>query len=168
MNKVLWSLVFLFPFIFCIDKSCGNETIDEKLAIKLAEEFIAVNGYTQAPADNNKVSRESLEVEYNIWKVLAARRNTLKPHAYGIIKGRKDGKDGWTVVFECTNGDKDRGRAVTMDANGANIRMEHVSIFLDAVEKKLDQPAEQSQGSGDTRKHSFKNTFVVPPFKIKN
>ena len=36
----------LLSVIFCADKIYANERIDENLAVKLAEKFVAVNGVT--------------------------------------------------------------------------------------------------------------------------
>lgn len=139
MNNLIRSLILLTSFALSIDISYGYEKISEEAAVKIAEKFVVVNGYTAKPADKNKVAREDVERSYNIWNILDDRRNTLKAKAYGIINGKRDGTDGWTIVFKLTGGGAGRGRAVSMDLNGTDVRMEKVSVFLDMVDKKLDQ-----------------------------
>ncbi|HZT59041.1 MAG TPA: hypothetical protein VFA21_10485 [Pyrinomonadaceae bacterium] len=112
----------------------------EDKAVIVAEEFIRRNGYTTQPPDRNNLSHETIETAESIDGILADRYNTLEPNAYGFVYGRK-GKSGYTVLFRYTNrtGDssKEAGRAVTMDENFGNLRVEHQDFFLNKVEKKL-------------------------------
>jgi len=121
---------------------CFQEVVSATTAVTCAEEFIKVNGYTQAPAlPPNKLTTES--IEWSMPDDLAnLRHNSLQPSAYGYLRGRRGKARGWTVIFCHTRGaseggDRPTGRAVTMDQNGASMRVEHVDIFLDAAEEFL-------------------------------
>lgn len=121
---------------------------EEEKAFRIAEEFIKRNGYTDAPADKNDLSHETVEFYKNIDELLQLRHNTLQPKAYGFIRNGKLNKKGWTVVFRFNKSayknmsDEDytsRGRAVTMNEKFENLRVEHKDIFLKAVEVKLEK-----------------------------
>lgn len=112
--------------------------LDEQTAIQAAERFIADNGYTDLPPlkDARQLTYESLEWESDPEKMLQHRHDTLERKAYSISPHSKNGP-GWTVGFRLKNGDTKTGRAVTMDKDGGNIRVEHVDVFLQKLEKKL-------------------------------
>lgn len=113
--------------------------LDEKMAIAAAEKFIVDNGYTDLPPlqDETQISYEPIERKSAPGEILQTRHNTLERKAYSIGKGRKGSKLGWTVGFRYKGGDDKSGRAVTMDLDGGNIRVEHVDLFLQKLEKKL-------------------------------
>ena len=117
-----------------------DETPEEK-AVRLAEEFIARNGYTDAPHDRHSLSYESIEWTDNLEELLKLRHDSLERKAYGIFYSGRSGGKGWTVVFrhkERYGNHYDKtGRAVTMDGNFENLRVEHKSFFLGKVEKKF-------------------------------
>lgn len=118
----------------------SGETPEEK-AVRLAEEFVARNGYTDLPPDRNNLSYESIEWASDKDKLLWSRHDSLERKAYGIRRGGKMGGPGWTVVFKPKglNGDASRktGRAVTMDGDFNNLRVEHKDFFLAGVHKKF-------------------------------
>jgi hypothetical protein len=114
---------------------------DEEKAVRLAEEFIKRNGYTGAPADKEQLTLESIEWESDTDRMLAARKNTLEATAYGVSPGGKGTGKGWTVVFRHQFSQVDKkqnlktGRAVTMDENFENLKMQHVEFFLNKVQR---------------------------------
>lgn len=109
----------------------------EQKAVRLAEEFVKVNGYTDVPADKNKISYESIEFTNNIDKLLFERRNSLESKAFGLLNESKGGK-GWTVVFRYKKLPLGKyGRAVTMDENFKHLKVEHKEFILKFVKKKL-------------------------------
>jgi len=113
----------------------------EEKAVRLAEEFVARNGYTELPSDRMNLSYESIEWESDVDEMLKQRHDTLERSAYGMRYAGRTGGSGWAVAFEykkhyCDACDK-VGRAVTMDAKFNNLRVEHTDIFLKAVDKKL-------------------------------
>jgi hypothetical protein len=152
MKPIILVCIFLLS-VGCADsQSVSNQTtvvptdsiqtkeINEADAIKIAEKFIIENGYTDLPPtdDKKKLVFELIEWNSDIEEILKGRHNTLQKTAYGILKGRKGKTEGFTVVFLYVDGsNKKTGRAVTMDLDGKNIRVEHVDIFLKAVQKKL-------------------------------
>ncbi|HEX9961054.1 MAG TPA: hypothetical protein VGB00_08980 [Pyrinomonadaceae bacterium] len=127
-----------------------TETPEEK-AVRLAEEFIRRNGYTDAPADKNNLSRETVEYSGNVDDLLEQRRNSLEPKAYGVSPVGRGNQKGWTVVFRHSSRFRDNfkvkdklvsdpekgGRAVTMNENFQNLLVEHKDFRLEKVEKKL-------------------------------
>jgi hypothetical protein len=120
------------------NSAAKTSKISEAEAVKIAEKFIEANGYTSfRPApDKEKITLESIEWSSDIKEILKSRYDTLQPKAYGFLKGGKGKKEGFTVIFRYKDVSiKDVGRAVTMDSDGKNLRVEHVSIFLKAAEK---------------------------------
>ncbi len=120
----------------------SNQTklINEDEAVKIAENFIIENGYTDLPPTDNKtkIVFESIEGYSDLEELLKFRQNTLQKKAYGILKGRKNNPEGFMVIFLYTEGkNKETGRAVTMNTEGKNIRVEHADIFLKAAQKQL-------------------------------
>src|SRR5262245_16912698 len=105
----------------------------EPEAIRLAEEFIVDNGYTDLPPseDKSKLKCESVNCGLDEWEMKNIRHNSLSRNAYGVWRYdlKKRGKGSWTVVFRynCNHSEfrrtfpdweqwcKTRGRAVTMD-----------------------------------------------------
>lgn len=116
------------------------ETPEEK-AVRLAEEFVARNGYTDLPPDKNNLAYENIEWADGVDEMLETRHDTLERKAHGLHYGAKMGEPGWTIVFRYTkrigNAGRKVGRAVTMDENFHIHRVEHCDFFLDKVEKKL-------------------------------
>ena len=135
------------------------EELPEEKAIRIAEEFVAQNGYTDLPAVKSKITYETVEFYSNLDELLKSRTNTLERKAYGILykaSGTKMGEKGWTVVFQSreVSGDYYKsinqqtskkitkenypiGRAVTMDANFQNLLVEHKMFPLQNVDKRL-------------------------------
>lgn len=132
------------------EKSETPKTQEEK-AIRLAEEFIARNGYTDAPADKDNLSHETVEFYDDIDELLKRRRETLEAKAYSVLPHGRGGQKGWTVVFRYSQKFRDNfkakdnpasnrektGRAVTMNENFQNLLVEHKDFLLDKIEKKL-------------------------------
>jgi hypothetical protein len=116
---------------------------DEAKAVRLAEEFIKLNGYTDAPADKEHLTSEPIEWESDLDKMLVMRKNSLEAKAFGVSQGGKGTDRGWTVVFrpQFSRVDKKRnlktGRAVTMDENFQSLKVQHEGYILARVQKKL-------------------------------
>ena len=118
------------------------EESPEAKAVRLAEEFIARNGYTDLPPDRDSLSYETVEWGPNDEEMLKQRHDTLGRKAYGVRYGGRMGtKGGWTVVFRvpARYGDVGvvTGRAVTMDKDFQNLLVEHKDFFLAKVDKKF-------------------------------
>lgn len=128
MNRWL-CLLFLALLTPC--ESALGQVLSQKAAVALAERFVVRNGYTDAPPDQVKhdLDFESIEFAENREAMLRQRRNTLRPRAIGVRRGRRSSKSGWSVAFDFVESiDANRGscRVVTMDSDGSNIRIEHV------------------------------------------
>lgn len=115
--------------------------LNEEQAIAFAEKFIAQNGYTDLSPNKENLVYESIEWESNTDEMLKGRHNTLERKAFGVLSGRNSGRQGWTVVFKYKNPSdraaRKNGRAVTMDLDGSNGRVEHKDVILAKVDKKL-------------------------------
>jgi hypothetical protein len=108
-------------------------------AIAFAERFIAQNGYRDLPPDKKQLSYETIELESNIDEMLRQRHDILERRANGFVRERKSGERGWTVVFRFKHPKKEEDRkldrAVTMNLDGSNPRMEHVPFLLRYAKK---------------------------------
>jgi hypothetical protein len=129
-------------------ESQPKKEISEAEAIRLAEEFIVDNGYTDLPPseDKSKLKRESVHCGLDEWSMKNYRHKSLLRDAYGVwmYDTRKRGKGSWTVVFRynCDHAYfktvpdwekmcKIQGRAVTMDLYGNNLHMIHQDCYLE-------------------------------------
>ena len=132
--------VSLLLFV-CVVAHSQQRQLTQAEAVKAAERFIAQNGYTDLPPDNRKLSYETIEWESNVNRMLKDRRDTLERRAYGVLRGRKTATRGWTVVFRfkhpADQEERKLGRAVTMNLDGSDARVEHVDFILRSVQKKL-------------------------------
>lgn len=113
----------------------------EEKAVRLAEEFVARNGYTDLLPDKENLSYETVEEAESLDEMLRFRHDTLERKAYGIRYASRMEGPGWTVVFRhsrrCGNTFDAAGRAVTMDENFESLLLEHKSFPLVNVQKKF-------------------------------
>jgi len=139
LKSILVSVLVLFSSAVVLPAQ--KQALSQEQAVKLAEEFIAQNGYTDLRADKSKLAYETIEGESNVDDILRQRRDTLERKAYGIVHGRKSGVPGWTVVFRyrhpASKQERRNGRAVTMNLDGSGLRVEHLDFILKYVERKL-------------------------------
>lgn len=110
-----------------------NDQLTKEQAVKLAEQFIIDNGYTNLPADKSKLSYELFDqYENNVDSILKHRRNTLQAKAFCI----SEDKDRWDVGFLSICVDLSKldsiqrqtnlsGRAVIVMKDGTEIRIAH-------------------------------------------
>jgi hypothetical protein len=90
-------------------------------AVALAEAFVRKIGYSDSPPERI----EGLSADE--WEYANSWRNYLQPRAFGYKHEGKRGP-GWTVIFCHTAKFEEReplGRAVTMNEDGSDIRLEH-------------------------------------------
>ena len=109
------------------------DQMTKEQAVKLAEQFIIDNGYTNLPADKSKLSYELFDqYENNVDSILKRRHNTLQPKAFCI----SEDKDRWDVGFLSTGVDLSKldsiqrqtnlsGRVVIVMKDGKEIRIAH-------------------------------------------
>ena len=146
-------VVWLYPFQTVLQaprasaKTCSLALSQHKIsgaeAVRLAECFVIANGYTALPPmeDKSKLSYEFWADSPPSEEALERRHDTIESKAFGVIY---EEKYGWSVVFRYNlrNGKfkrfnpeflehlKNVGRAVTMDSNGGNMRVEHEDFEL--------------------------------------
>jgi hypothetical protein len=120
-----------------IRRGIKNKSLNEHEAIEKAEAFVVKKGYTWWPISEDKIAFEAIEQSTDTKRLLKTRHNSLEVRAYGITRGRKGGAPGWAVVFRRKDDSASSGRAVTMNLDGSEIRMEHEDFRLAAVEHRL-------------------------------
>ena len=79
--------------------SAAARPVDDKEAVRIAEQFVRENGYTDfVPTDLAALQPEGIEfVARDQWPT--NRANTLLPAAKGIRRGALSHPKGWTVGF---------------------------------------------------------------------
>src|SRR4051794_9608861 len=77
-------------------------------AIRTAEQFVAVNGYTDLPPDRSRLVPEPVVLSSSLDEELELRRDTLERQADGATGGQ----DGWLVFFRYRHGSNEYRRAV--------------------------------------------------------
>ena len=123
-----------------------RKTLTEAEATRLAEQFVAENGYTDLPAmkDKARLSYEGIDSSDPDVR-LQERFNTLERKAYAVRGGNTINH--WTILFRYNaNNEKYRriipdyeqhvkkeGRAVTMNADGSGIRMQHQNALFEGA-----------------------------------
>ncbi len=101
--------------------------VTEAEAIRLAEMFVAQNGYTDLPVPQDaKLTLESIEYGSNTAERLEFRHATLERRALGAYRMH----GGWTVTFRY-KGDTlaDGKRGVWVDDSRKRIRMFHQDVY---------------------------------------
>jgi hypothetical protein len=98
-------------------------------AIRLAERFVAENGYTDLPVDSDaaKLTLEPIEFASNTKERLEIRRDTLERKAADAYPMG----DGWEVAFRCRRkgpGPESR-RGVWVPGTGKPIRIFHQDVY---------------------------------------
>lgn len=117
--------------------------IDARQAVRIAERFVRANGYTDfVPNDSGRLMPETLEFSREQRNWLKDRHNTLKPRSVGFREGARNDPKGWTVGFELVkplgDGKGAVGRAVTMDARGRHLTVQHMGFYLDTLKPRPD------------------------------
>ena len=133
-----------------LSRSFGGERGEtpEQKAVRLAEEFVARNGYTDLPPDRASLSYETIEWESDAEEMLRLRHDSLERKAYGIYYAGRGRGNGWTIVFRPSSRHGhgkmvldgktvEWGRAVTMDKDFEHLRVEHKDFPLGNVHKKF-------------------------------
>jgi hypothetical protein len=108
-------VLILLLFSVAVVAYSRKRRLTQREAVALAEQFVAQNGYTDLPPDKTKLSYETIEWQRDVERMLQQRHDTLERHAYGILRGRKGGESGWTIVFCYKAHCGSTGRAVTMN-----------------------------------------------------
>jgi hypothetical protein len=111
-------------------------------AIRLAEQFVADNGFTTAIPNRPKLRFDIADFG-SVDEVLARRHNTLRPTAYGYTREYRGQGKGWTIVFRHREGG-DWGMAVTMYPDGTDIHAMHLGFSLRYCKRLPWKRAEQT------------------------
>jgi hypothetical protein len=140
MNVGVLVASLIFTLVASETRSQTKKEISESEAIRLAEEFIVDNDYTDLPPseDKSKLKCESVDCGLDEWSMKNIRHNSLLRKAYGVwkydLKKRREGS--WTIVFryncdhiefsrtfpDWEKGCKNKGRAVTVTTPPAKAR----------------------------------------------
>jgi carotenoid cleavage dioxygenase-like enzyme len=115
--------------------------LTKQQAIKLAEQFIIDNGYTNFTTNKTKLNSELLD-EKKINNVLARRKNTLHKKAFCFLEN----KDRWDIGFLSTSININKldsiktqsnlsGRVIIVPKNGKEIRIAHKEALFSYFEK---------------------------------
>jgi len=139
----------VFATLLGLSSSTAQErkALTEAEAIRLAEQFVLENGYTDLPPtqDRSKLSYESIDsTDPDV--ILKTRYNTLERNAWAV-RGGDARRHGWTIVFRYNRDNEEyrriipdyqkqvetTGRAVTMEADGSGIRMQHQDFLLSGI-----------------------------------
>jgi hypothetical protein len=131
LNKItFFSLILFFTAIINYGQVDTSEVgIRKEQAIKLAEQFIVDNGYTNLPANKSNISYELFD-ESSIDKLLKQRYNTLQSKASYISYD----EDAWHIGFVGSNVNLKKlkkntkdipGRSVIVRKDGKEIRISH-------------------------------------------
>lgn len=125
-KSILATTIALGLFAGCASIPQG---LTQSEAVQLAETFIVENGYTDLPATKGKLSPETMEFYWDDTDaMLRHRHGTLERKAVSVSGGKVAG---WTVVFRPAHDPNgDQGRAVTMNFDGSNMRMQHQEVTL--------------------------------------
>jgi cell division protein FtsL len=89
----------LLTLLSVVRSHAQKRGLSETEAVKLAERFIAQNGYTDLPPEKDKLANESFELAESLEEKLKMRRDTLERKAYGISSGRKGGSQAGQPCF---------------------------------------------------------------------
>jgi hypothetical protein len=124
-------------------------TPEEERAIAVAERFIAENGYTDAPANRDRMVPELMQKGLPKSILGQMRHATLYPKAYGVSSEQGVYAPGWTVFFELTRGSETLA-AVEMSPDLRRVWMSHYEMRGDAPARLL-RPRTQGQDARRTR-----------------
>lgn len=107
-----------------------SKAVSKAVADKLAEAFIAKNGYTKLPREQLVVpaGAESLDRGHSRDGTLDGRFNALHPKAIGVTKGARGRHAGWSVAFDRVGVGLNGKfcRVVTMEEDGTKPSVQHV------------------------------------------
>jgi hypothetical protein len=127
--RAVWPLTVPFVLVGSLAwRFWSPRPISESEAIRLAEEFVARNGYTdRAVADGTKLDLEPIEFGSNREERLRFRQGTLDPKADAAYPM----KGGWMVTFrrKGRHPDPDARRGVWVDESGMHIQIFHQDVY---------------------------------------
>ena len=139
MNRIFFVSAICAMVLFTAGSASQTKRrLSEDEIVRRAEHFIIQQGYTDLPPTKDKTKLKAAFDEGADDSSIELRRNTLLKKAYGIARGSDTS---WLVVFRVNVENETyrlhaidvskRGRAVTMDAYGANIMIQHQNVDLE-------------------------------------
>lgn len=139
MNKIIFASAICAIVLFTEGSASQTKRrLSEDEVVRRAENFILQQGYTDVPPTDDKTKLKAAFDEGTDDSSIVLRRNTLLKKAYGLAKGNGIS---WLVVFRLNPENETyrlhaidvskSGRAVTMDAYGRNITIQHQNVDLD-------------------------------------
>ena len=139
--------ILIVSFSSCLPYSLVFKRISQPYAIRLAEDFVRYNGYTQMPIDT---SRHKLSYtmwdgvafqirNYTVDSIIRDRHNTLYPKAQYIAYDKKERR--WIVGFISTEFQIDRldtfkrnspipGYSIIIDERDNHIEVSHINPYF--------------------------------------
>jgi len=113
-----------------------GKTLTKEQVIKVAEAWVASQGYTEQEVDLTKqqLTFEKGEYASDTAKILKTRHNSLNGNALGA---RKYNLNRWAVGFVPIPKENNIVRALTMDSIGANITMQTVDVRADWILEQI-------------------------------
>ncbi len=137
MNRIFFASAICAVVLFTVGSASQTKRrLSEDEVVRRAEEFIIQQGYTDLPPTQDKTKLKAAFDEGTDDSSIKLRRNTLLKSAYGLSKGNGTR---WLVVFRLNPENETyrllaidvskRGRAVTMDAYGGNLKVQHQKVL---------------------------------------
>ena len=130
---------------------------DERKAVAIAEAFVRDSCYTALPCDNTKIKPEFMEGHLKPEVIHKMRHNALKPLAYGVSPGTREGvADGWTVYFEFTDEwlrslpMPPHERLLDPGLRGLYVSRAHQVLFMEHMDLRRDAPDKLTHGPTST------------------
>lgn len=110
-------------FLFLI--GCSANKVSEEQAVRITENFIVHQGYTDAKIeiDTSLIVPDFREIHMSKSEILKLRFNTLEPNA--VFKTKRMGR--WTFGFRNTV-DSSRYRVVKLRGDGKKIWIDHQDV----------------------------------------
>jgi len=109
----------------------SNKSVSNEEAVKLAEDFVRWQGYTNTPTDLTleEALFETDEFATSIEKLMDIRQNTLQGKAIGVKQF--DNQSKWAVAFDFVEGNEEgQCRCVIMDTLGESVYMKPGNTFI--------------------------------------
>ncbi len=146
-NKFMKRLIgyfFTIGILFIACKPTPPAAITEADAVRIAEEFVIKQGYTDLPTSITMKDAMVEEEEFatSIEKLLESRQGLLESKAWEARKFKEQSM--WAVGFNFTSDEPNVGRCVIMDTLGNDVHMKEGQLRMDWLLDDL-PPAEKQK-----------------------
>jgi hypothetical protein len=125
LASMMIAMAVLGPLVWGL--TYRSRPISESEAIRLAEEFVIRNGYTDLPADpdRRKLTPEPVVLSSNIEEELEYRHDTLERKAHAAFGH----PGGWVIYFHYKHKQSEWSRGVIMDSKGHHMHVAHQDMW---------------------------------------